>query len=794
MTRGLLSIVLLPCLLSAAPGAAIAMSEPPAAGEERGEGNRLRLESSPYLLQHAWNPVDWWPWSPEAIAEARRRDVPILLSIGYSTCYWCHVMERESFEDPKIAEILNRDFLPIKVDREQRPDVDDIYMTACQVYTQMTEGRASGGWPLNAFLDPNTLEPFVVGTYFPPEPMPGRPSFGGMLESIATAWRDQRPALEAQAERIAGIVRDQLRAGRDPRPLPEDLGEAAVVGLLRYHDPAEGGFGAAPKFPQPVFLEILLELGWDRPEVREAVARTLDRMAAGGIQDQVAGGFHRYAVDGTWTVPHFEKMLYDNGQLASVYAESVERTGDRDHARVLRRLLAYVEREMTEPDGCFRSAQDAEVDAREGGTHVWRPEEIAEALRTRGLADDVDFALEIYGLDQGPNFRDPHHQDDPPSNVLRLDDRTDVIAKAGDVSAEDLRSRLDRVNAALLDARDLRPQPALDDKVLASWNGLMIRGFADAGRALEKPRYLEVAGRAADAVLARLGGASDLRRTARGVVLGGPAFLDDYALLADGLLTLHRATDDPVRLEQAAGLVAAAREHFRDPATGLWYDTRADQSDLLVRACNLNDGATPSGAGTMMLVLAGLAERTGEMRYLDDLEAFLAAASGPLVENAVGPIRATLARRRLGQLDPERSARLARSAADVEAPTIARDGVGASLEVVDPGAGSAIIRLSIRDGWHVNAHDPGEGEAASLMVGLTLDVVSGGEVDVQWPVGELWEDGILVHKGEVEIPIVVRPESPGGSVVVSLGWQACDDRVCFQPRRVELVIETGSNP
>ena len=771
--------------------------EPPVSGKVPGEGNRLQFESSPYLLQHAYNPVDWWPWSPEAIAEARRRDVPIFISIGYSTCYWCHVMERESFEDAAIAEILNRDFVAIKVDREQRPDVDDIYMTACQVYTRMTEGRASGGWPLNAFLDPDTLAPFVVGTYYPPEAMPGRPSFTDLLGSIARAWREQRPEIEAQGERIASVVRSELEAGTGRQDLPEDLGEAAVSALLRYHDATEGGFGGAPKFPQPVFLEILFELGYDRPEVQAAIRRTLDRMAAGGIHDHVAGGFHRYAVDGTWTVPHFEKMLYDNGQLASIYAESVARTADEDHARVLRGILDYVMREMTEPDGAFRSAQDAEVDTREGGTHIWRPAEITEALEAADLADEVALALEVYGLDRGPNFRDPHHPGEPPANVLRLEDRPEVIAAGLGLEPDVLLRRLRAVNEVLLAARDRRPQPALDDKVLASWNGLMISGFADAGRVLDEPRYLEAAGRAADAALERLGGIEDLRRTARGEGRGGPAFLDDHAMLADGLLAIHAATGDQRRLEQAQALVAAARMHFRDADGGLWFDTRPDQADLLVRACNINDGATPSGAGTMMLVLAELAERTGDPSYLDDLEAFLAATSVSLAENPVGPIRAVLARRRLAGLDPERSARLARLASDAEGDaTVAADQDGVRIELLADSVDQerCRLRLSLPEGWHVNANDPGEGEVAADMIGLTLDVVSGGSVEVDWPAGDPWKDGMLVHFDSIDIPIRVVRDSPEETVVVRIGWQACDDRVCFQPRRQEIAIEPEASP
>ena len=775
-------------------------SEPPQDAANPDEGNRLRLESSPYLLQHARNPVDWWPWSPEAIAEAKRRDVPIFVSIGYSTCYWCHVMERESFEDPGIAAILNRDFLPIKVDREQRPDVDDIYMTACRVFTRMTEGRASGGWPLNAFLDPDTLAPFVVGTYYPPEPMPGRPSFTELLGTIARAWTDQREQVETQGARIAEMVRRELASPAGRRDLPTSLDEGVVAALLRYHDASEGGFGGAPKFPQPVFLEVLMEAGAGRPEAEAAVRRTLDRMAVGGIHDQVAGGFHRYAVDGTWTVPHFEKMLYDNGQLASLYARSVERTGDQYHATVLRDLVEYVLREMTEDDGSFRSAQDAEVDAREGGTHVWRPTEIADALSEAGLEGEIEFARSAYGLDRGPNFRDPHHADDPPSNVLRLVDRPEQVAAGMGLEPAEFARRLRIVDEALLSARDRRPQPALDDKVLASWNGLMIRGMAEAGRALEEPRYVEAASRAAAAAIERLGGIDDLRRNARGDVLGGPAYLDDHALLADSLLVLHEITGDPASLEQALALVSVARDRFRDPGTGIWFDTRPDQPDLLVRACNLNDGAMPSGAGTMMQVLAELGRITSDESHLDDLEAFLAATSESMVENPVGPIRAVLALRRLGELAPERAKRLA-SLASVAgrieggaAPDAGEQGVRASLEADPVRAGGYVLRLAIPDGWHVNAHDPGDTDAAKDMIGLTLEATSGGAIQVDWPDGQPWNDGILVHGGELSIPISVRPEDPAIPVVLVFGWQACDDRVCFRPRQVEFVIRPGDRP
>ena len=769
--------------------------------EPRGDGdavhppNRLAGESSPYLLQHARNPVDWWPWSPEAIAEARRRDVPILVSIGYSTCYWCHVMERESFEDAEVAAFLNENFLPIKVDREQRPDVDDIYMTACQIYTQLTEGRPSGGWPLNAFLDPNSLEPFVVGTYFPRESMQGRPSFQDLLSSLSFAWRDRRAEVEAQANRIGALIRTQLDAEATTAPLTRSLCEDAVAALLRYHDDAEGGFGGAPKFPQPVYLEFLFAVGGDRPEVAAVIRRTLDRMAVGGIHDQVAGGFHRYAVDGTWTVPHFEKMLYDNGQLASIYATSIARTGDDYHESVLRDLLDYVLREMTEPDGAFRSAQDAEVDAREGGSHVWRPEEVATALEAVGLGDEVAFALEVYGLDGGPNFRDPHHPGDEPANVLRLRDRPEVIAASSNASPEVFNRRLRAIDAALLAARDERPQPGMDDKILASWNGMMIRGFADAGRVLGDSRYLQAASRAADAVLERLLTGDVLQRSIRGEVVSGPGFLDDSALMAEGLLALHEATGEARWLDAAKNLIVLARRQFRDANTGRWFDTRADQEDLLVRACRLDDGAVPSGSGTTMQVLATLAERTGDSSYLDDLEVFLNASSAQIASNPLGPLRAILALERLRGLDSSRADALA--TVDTEqTPTIEgedTDPVRVSIEHADV-PGTATLRLRIPKGLHINAHDPGDSEAARDLQGLRLDVLADGDVRARWPEGTPWRDGILVYTGEVDVPLEIRFPSTGTTLRLLVEWQTCDDRVCYRPVSRELEIARESIP
>ncbi|MGP1309286.1 MAG: thioredoxin domain-containing protein, partial [Phycisphaerales bacterium] len=563
--------------------------------------NRLAAESSPYLLQHAHNPVDWYPWGPEAFEEARRRQVPIFLSVGYSTCYWCHVMERESFEDANTARLLNRDFVCVKVDREQRPDVDDIAMHACQALT----GR--GGWPTSVFLTPPSddgstpsLAPFWAGTYFPPEPRHGLPSFTQVLGGIAKAWADNRDQIAAQASRVADMLADTL----GQRTLPVRIGPAQLDGalhaLIRMYDPTNGGFGSpgaagGPKFPQPVFLEFLLDRLQDtldqqtRQAVLAAVTKTLDRMALGGINDQIGGGFHRYAVEPTWTVPHFEKMLYDNAQLASTYARASAMLEQDPHApesfyaRTARETLDYVLREMRVSGAAFASAQDAEVDGKEGDNYLWTPDQFASVLDTQ----DLQFALKVFALDRGPNFKDPHHADLPPRNVLALDDRPEHLASRFNLSTADFLQRLDQVRCKLYSARGVRTQPHLDDKVIASWNGLMLAGLAEGAALLKDAKYLDAAESAARFILTSMRDADgDLLRIWRGGSAQTPAFLEDYAMLAFGLTRLAHACEALGRpstphLDAASDLVDRAFALFADEsAPGALFDTRSGQDDL----------------------------------------------------------------------------------------------------------------------------------------------------------------------------------------------------------------------
>jgi len=580
---------------------------------EQGPSNRLARERSPYLLLHATNPVDWWPWGNAAVDEARRRDVPLFVSIGYATCHWCHVMARESFRDPEIGRAMDAHFVCVKVDREERPEVDEVCMTACQVFTQLVEGRASGGWPLSIWLEPATLQPLFVGTYFPPQPAHGRPSFMQVIESLGGAWRTRRKEVMEQAARLGALVTRQLSADEAPVTIPDTLARDAVERLMSTHDRTNGGFGGAPKFPQPGFIELLLECGVDRSvgegghggeAMLDAVERTLVAMAAGGIFDQVGGGFHRYAVDEAWVVPHFEKMLYDNGQLASVYARAAIVFDDRRLLEVAQRTCDFVLREMTSPEGGFYCALDAEANGHEGVGYVWTREAFDRALVDGGLASEQEWAAQAFGVAEGPNFRDPHDPSLPPSSVL-LDRMT--------WSHTPITARLERIRSVLLAARNAGPRPATDDKVIPAWNGFMIEGLAETAMALWSwsgahssdgaggARFASAAERAADFVLTTMRREDgELLRVWRNGSADVSASLEDYASVACAALTLARlhSTRADHWIAAARSLLAAAEQRFANDRGG-WFD--APSSTLLpIRAQSLDDGALPSGTTLMI--------------------------------------------------------------------------------------------------------------------------------------------------------------------------------------------------
>jgi uncharacterized protein YyaL (SSP411 family) len=747
--------------------------------------NRLGDETSPYLLQHRNNPVHWWAWGEEAFAAARALDRPIFLSIGYSTCYWCHVMERESFENEPIAEVMNEHFICIKVDREERPDVDDIYMAAVQAMT------GGGGWPMSVFLEPQSLKPFFAGTYFPPEDRYGRPGFGSVLMQVAGYWAQQREAVMQQADRVAEAVTDHLSLAGVPQPLDPDWVEAAVAQLLSAYDPQDGGFGRGPnKFPTPVNLDFLISAAWDRPPVRQAVLHTLDRMAMGGMYDQIGGGFHRYSTDPKWLVPHFEKMLYDNGQLASTYAEAFQRTGDLYYARIVRGTLEYVLREMTAPSGAFHSARDAEVNHREGGNYLWTEEQIRDALDTAGLSGDVDFVLEVYGLTDGPNFTDPHHPEDGPKNVLFRPIRPDEQAATMGMSLDQFDQCLSRINAALLEARDRRDQPLTDDKVLAAWNGLMIAGMADGGRVLDEPRYIEAARRAAAFVLERMRAPdSGLLRTSRLGQAKIHAFLEDYACMIRGLLALYRAAGDDRALDDAIDLAQMAKDRFRDESTGACFDTLADQGDLFVRLKTTYDGATPSGNGVMANNLLDLYEVTGDEAYLDGAVTTLGALSRILAARPTGSVTSLLVLKRIADVDPDRLGQTRSAHTDEDSPVQ----ISAAPNRLRLAAGESMtvdLTVRIADGYHINAREPG----LDFLIPLEVKLIDGEgiELEAHYPAGGRFagpEGEISAHRGAFNIPLRLTRTGPiTGRPAIAVTWQACTDTACLAPRTETLTL------
>ncbi|MHC5006239.1 MAG: DUF255 domain-containing protein [Planctomycetota bacterium] len=758
------------------------------------EANRLIDETSPYLLQHAYNPVHWYPWGPEAFAAAREQDKPIFLSVGYSTCYWCHVMERESFEDPKVAALMNEHFICIKVDREERPDVDDIYMTGVQALA----GR--GGWPMSVFLEPRELKPFTGGTYFPPEARYGKPSFTQLLGSVRDQWRDDRAAVLAKAGKIGDQVTRALSLSFQPQPLGAEQVNGAADSLMGAYDAAHGGFRRGnPKFPQPVQLEFLVAVAWGDPAAQDALLHTLDRMAMGGINDQVGGGFHRYSTDQRWLVPHFEKMLYDNAQLASVYARVHELTGDAFYGEVVEETLDYVLREMTSADGAFYSAQDAEANEREGDSYVWTPAQVRRALDDAGVGEQFDFAEVAYGLTAGGNFIDPHHRAEGSKNVLYLPARPEVIAGQIGLNLDDFNERMSLVNAALLAARDGREQPITDDKVLTEWNGLMISAMVDGSRALGESRYLESARRAATFVLENMrtpdGGLYRAWRAGQARIDG---FSSDYAHFVRGLLALHRGTGERVWLDEAAELARVSGRKFRDERSGVYYNTLAGQADLFVRVATTRDGVIPCANSVMLMNLLDLCELTGEASWLDEASKTLGGLSSRIRRSPRSMPLATVALHRFLGRYPDR---LPGESPGPAPPAAAPEPVKISLShrtiAVSPDAPGALrVSFRIDEGYHLNAHEPG----VAGLVGLSVRVVGQGlELEVEYPPGEpfrnrLFADDLLVHTGVVTLPLTVRQTgSWQGRAALVVTYQVCTDQVCLQPveRGLPVAITRG---
>ncbi|MFZ2640690.1 MAG: thioredoxin domain-containing protein [Verrucomicrobiia bacterium] len=572
------------------------------------KSNRLAKEKSPYLLQHACNPVDWHPWGPEAFETARRENKPIFLSIGYSTCHWCHVMEHESFENAEIAGVLNRWFVPVKVDREERPDVDQIYMTAVQAMT------GQGGWPLSVWLTPD-LKPFYGGTYFPPRSAFGRPGFTEILTRIHEVWEQQHEQVLQQSRQLHDAIVAATTAGGAPGEIDADLPGAAYDQFRIQYDEEHGGFGGAPKFPRPAQLNFLLRY-WKRTgdaKALEMTTHTLRQMALGGMYDQLGGGFARYSVDERWHVPHFEKMLYDNAQLVVSYCEAWQITREPFLAGVARDVLRYISRDMTHSEGAFYSAEDADSEGVEGKFYAWTMRELRDALG----AEEAKFVGEYFGCEEKGNWDDPTGHGPKNANVLFVARTFEQMAKLFGGTPQQARERIESARRKLSEVRSRRIRPHLDDKILTAWNGQMIGAFACAAQTFDEPQYLAAATRAAEFVLAKLYDPQTrtLLRRWRDGEAKVEGFLDDYAFFAAGLLELYEASFDVQWLDRAVELTDTMIARFHDEAGGGFWFTPPGQTDIIARMKDDYDGAQPSGNSIAIANLQKLAQFTDPPRY-----------------------------------------------------------------------------------------------------------------------------------------------------------------------------------
>lgn len=681
--------------------------------------NRLAGASSPYLLQHAHNPVDWYPWGPEAFERAKKEDKPIFLSIGYSTCYWCHVMEREVFENEEIARLMNEHFICIKVDREERPDLDELYMTATQLMT------GHGGWPNSVFLTPD-LKPFFAGTYFGPTDQPGRPGFGTLVKQLGTAWKTKRDEIVEVSDRVADTINNALGerlASIPPVPLDGSLVERTVREIAASYDPRDGGFGLAPKFPNGFYYRFLLAVHAQRtadddPDAATLamVTGTLDAMAAGGIHDHVGGGFHRYATDGQWKVPHFEKMLYNQAQLAVAYLEAHKTTGEPRYADTARGIFRFVAEVFTGPEGQFYSALDAETDAVEGAYYTWTRQQIVTVL---GAAEADDF-LDAFELAEVPIFPGHRH---PEGGTL-------VKRSRGAANTPEVQVMLDK----LAEARRTRTLPRLEDKAIAAWNGMMIHAYARGAEILQNDAYRAAGAKAAEFVLTKMtSGDSRLlrsfRRSSQATTAHQEGFLEDYAFMIRGLLALHRVEPDDAQkakwLSAARTLQAKADELFWDSETGGYFFT-TPQADLIVRGKDLGDNATPGGNSVMAHNLIELATATGNPAYRTRAEELLRVFSGAVSLSPQSNIHMAHAVQRFLVLPHETGEAEGEDPIEFETDPSVSDSsahvkVRASVKpsAAEPGETVTVtVALAVSEGWHINAQP----SSADFLIATVVDV------------------------------------------------------------------------
>src|SRR5437899_3869407 len=591
--------------------------------ENKARANRLFGESSPYLLQHAHNPVEWYPWGEESLQKARSENKPIFLSIGYSACHWCHVMAHESFEDEEIAKIMNENFINIKVDREERPDIDDIYQRVCQL------ASGTGGWPLSVFLTPDQ-KPFYVGTYFPKYARYGMPGFGTILSQLAEAYKAKKQEIDSATVEFLQALEHSAKDVQQPQSviLDRSILDEAAVGLLYMSDPVYGGFGQAPKFPNPSNLLFLLRCydisGLNR--YKDFVMFTADKMAAGGIHDQIGGGFARYSTDQKWLVPHFEKMLYDNALLVQMYAELYQISGDEKYLGVVEQTLEYVRREMMSPENGFYSAQDADSEGEEGKFYVWSKQEIFNSLGDETIAS---IFCDYYGVGQAGNFEG--------KNILNIRSSFDELSRRYSRPPETLKRIINDASSRLFEIREKRIKPGRDDKILTAWNGLMISGFAKGYRVTNNKHYLQIAENTIEFIESRVTRDNGrLFRTFKNGISRLNAYLDDYAFYVNALLDVFELDSNPIYLERATKYTDFMLQHFWDPVDSTLYFTSDDHEQLIVRTKSLYDLAVPSGNSVAASNLLRLYYLTQKNDYLEKAEQIMKAGATSAAENPFG--------------------------------------------------------------------------------------------------------------------------------------------------------------
>ena len=721
--------------------------------------NRLILEDSPYLVQHAHNPVDWFPWGEEAFAKAKRENKPIFLSIGYSTCHWCHVMERESFENRTIAKILNEHFISIKVDRELLPDVDETYMTAVMMI------NGSGGWPMSNFLTPEG-KPFYGATYFPPA------QFRSLLEQINGLWGSKQQELIAQADKVAEAVANYSRSKQAAGSLGKDAPKRAVQQALQRHDAVKGGFSQAPKFPNENLLLLLLGHAerYNDPALLAAISKSLDAMAQGGIYDQVGGGFHRYSVDNEWLAPHFEKMLYNQAHLGRAYLLAWRLTGDPEYRRIATQTFDYVLRDMSDPNGGFYSATDADSEGKEGTFFLWSEQELKRVLSKA----DAALAIELYGVTQQGNFEG--------SNILNLPVPLPQFAGQKGMVLDVLYQQIDNIREKLYQAREKRIHPIRDEKILTAWNGMMITTLALAGDLLKKPEYSEAARRSAEFIWNNNRSSNNyLLRSHLNGKSSINASQEDYAFYAEGLLHLYDVTGYRIWLERAITITDQLMELFLDPVSGTFYLSLDDNLTGMSRPHdNGTDGAIPSGAAVALRTLQMLNRRTNDLKYRKQAQNLLAAYAAGINER------------------PLSFSYLLAGVDDLQQGELAAYGYAAlgGIRVNASANGSMLsVTFNIPKGWHINADKPLQKGLIATELKLD-DRAKGWQLGkISYPQAEMatlgfQSEALAVYQGDVQLTAELTKEKSAERMLpLQLRLQACNDKVCLPPETLTLRIK-----